>query len=612
MKKAFSIWIILCLFGALALTGCVSRQSASTAPDATHQPSAGLTPAPTVEPTPSPVPFEQAILADPPEYSFCTGYEEVYAALEAIRAAEDDVAPTQEENAAIRASGTSASVTDSLGDMVDTNGSQIFLLSGSDLYILDAQGENSRLLSKTTVGIGWNSEEDGSGGYTGREKVPFAVFCSGAKLAVLSDWYGYETGEGTLSYSQFVSVDIFDVTDPASPVITSSLGQDGSLSAAGVRGDLLYVVSRFEVFDDALAEDLEDYIPSRYVGDQPMALTPEKICSAADGSFAGCSLIGIYDLSGARSVDVQALFGVDADVCAAEDELIFHLSRRAECLSRDVEDEQGSGSEYAFSDVTDLFFYRYDSGSLQLDKVGTLPGKVADGGGIDVSDGVLRVLLEYGRGYYTVYTGDERVDGLRSSGTALCLFDEDLTLTASMDAMPDGSAIGWAGFAGDGVLLTSVDGAVSCTADVSDPGTIVPGADYDGSLKALFIRELGGYVVLYDHNDAGHMTLSVYDPEQNVLVTKTLASDFSNTLDNYRAYLTDAETNIITLTADDSYCVYGYSPEDGIILHFSAYLTDWAWNARGIICGDTLYVADTKEILAYALEGFEQIASVSF
>ena len=93
---------------------------------------------------------------------------------------------------------------------------------------------------------------------------------------------------------------------------------------------------------------------------------------------------------------------------------------------------------------------------------------------------------------------------------------------------------------------------------------------------------------------------------------RTFGSDHSSTLENQAGYFADGEANVIAFSADDSYCVYGFDPDQGLVLRGDVFLTDWAWNARGFCLDGLLYVADTKEVCIYDLSDFSCLKQLSF
>ncbi len=607
MKKRVEFCLAVLLVFALCFAGCVTREQAQQSQGAEPTPAGSAEPTaePTPEPTPSPLPYEQAAVLDPVDYSYCENDSDVFDAVEMIRA---NAAAAPGSLPAL--SGTNLSDGCQSGDTVTSDDNCIYLLADTDLVIVKADGENTQILSRTPVGVSWKGETDNAtGAYRGREKVPSAVFCAGGRVVVLSDRYGYDAAGGAMEYTETVSVDIFDVTDPAAPVLTASLGQDGILREASVHDNALILITEYQIYEDARREQAGDYIPSYYSGDSATLLSGDRICADKEGTFPGSAVLGVYDLAQGRLSDIQAFLGLSADAAMNQDTIVFFSPRRAESFSRDVNTPQGSGRESVSAACTDLFVVKVENKSITLSRVGAVNGTVSGSGCLDLYNGSIRCLSSLDQRRYTVYGGGEPVEDESVTGSAVYLLDDSLEITDTIEALSDGSRIGWAGFAGDRILLTNEDRTASCAADLSQDSVQLGGVTQ--ALTGRYIRRFGeNAYVLYDQNERGKMTLTLCDGTMKQLSNKVFGSDHSSSLENHRAYLTDAEADLLTLTADDSYCIYGYNEEQGIFLRADVYLNDWPWNAEGIRIGEYLYIVDTKDVRVLSLSELKELTSL--
>ena len=602
MKRYVEITAVILFSLFLILTGCTTRDSAQPSGEPTpgpqFVPEDSVTPTP--EPTPAPLDYIEVPARDPAEYGYCENDSDVFDALERIRA--------NPLSAVSPLSGTNTSEGIRQWDKVSTNGDLIFLIADKDLVIVRAAGEGSEVLSRTNVGIDWKGETDAvTGAYQGSEKVPAAVFCSGDRVIILSDSYGYKTENGLMSYSEYVSVDFYDITDPTEPKAMSSLGQSGCLKGAFTENGSLILVTEYQIYDDAVREDPADYIPAYFSEDTPQLISGDRICADYDGTFAGGAVMGLYDPAEGRLTDIHALMGVSADACYAQGAIIFFSPRRAEAFSRDVDLQQKKLREYAYADVTDLFVFRTADDSIALDKTGAVSGTVSDAACLDVYNGTIRCLTSLFQGRYTD-PEDAGFPAETEEGSALSFLNGSLEPESMLLTLPDGSRIGWAGFAGEDILLTNESRTASCTYSGSECGEVVSAGTVGSHIRAW---GESGYV-FYDHNDAGQMTITLCSRSMQPIATRSFGSDHSSTLENYRAYISDEGVNLLTFTADDSFCIYGYSAEKGIELRADVYLNDWAWNAEGIMIGDLLYIVDTREVKAVSAETFEEICQLSF
>ena len=602
MKKSWIICFAFLLSVLLGLSGCVTRDTSQGGPDATPAPLTGDMATATPEPTPTPLPYELAAQADPADCGLCESDSDVFDALERIRA---NAAAAEKKDLPI--SGTSVTDEQRTGDTVAQDDSYIYLLSDIDLVIVKADGENSEVISRTPVGVSWKGEtDDVSGAYQGKEKIPVAVFCGGGRAAVLCDRYGYETVNGVLNYSEYISVEILDVSDPAAPKQLASLGQDGALRGAGLVDGQLLLLTDYRVFDDADRADPKGYIPAYYYEDEASLVPGDRIFADRDGIYAGGAVLGLYDLGESRLADIEVLWGVSADAAVSGDAVVFHSPRRVEAVSRDT----AAGQEIVTAECTDLFVYRVQKGSLGWPAVAAVNGSVPDSGCLNWSDGTLRCLTFLDQRRTTTASGTEPATGDEQTGPVLQFLNEDFSAAGSLRSMPDGSPIGWACFAGDKILLTNADRSGSCTVSVNGASP-EPGAMLSDGTVGRYVLRFGENYAFYDQNELGKMTLTVCDGSMKRLASKTFGSDHSSTLENHRAYLADAEADLLTLTADDSYCVYGLSAEKGIELRAGVYLKDWAWKAKGLRVGDFLYVVDTKEVRVLSLTDLKEVLELT-
>ena len=602
MKKYVIVSFLFVFILSLLLTGCITRDSVQISEDTTSDPDIESVDAatPTPEPTPAPLDYSEITAEDPPEYGYCENDSDVFDALERIR-----VNPASKVS---KLSGTSISDSIRQYDKVSVSGDLICLIADKDLLIVRAAGEESEVMSRTHVGIDWSGESDAvTGAYQGSEKVPAAVFCAGDRAVILSDRYGYKTENGVLAYTEYISADFYDISDPADPKQISCLGQSGSLVDAFIDNGNLILITEYQIFDDAVREEPADFIPSYFSDDTAQLLPGDRICVDYEGVFCGGAVIGLYDQDEGRLVDIQALMGVAADACISEGMVLFHSARHAEAYSRDVVTETGKAREIAYAEVTDLFLYRTDDSGVSLGAVGAVCGTASDSGCMDIHDGTIRCLAEISRGRVTEpVIQDHAAD--HEEGSALIFLNDTLETVGSVNAFPDGSRFSWAGFAGDRILLTGEGRTASCVYNGTDWGEMV-----SGGTAGRYIRKWGeNGLVVFDQNNMGRLTISICDISGETIASKSFGSDHSSTLENNRAYIADEEANLLTFTADDSFCVYGYSAEKGIELIADIYLNDWAWNAEGIRIGDLLYIVDSREVKIVSTDTFEEIFQRTF
>jgi uncharacterized secreted protein with C-terminal beta-propeller domain len=90
-----------------------------------------------------------------------------------------------------------------------------------------------------------------------------------------------------------------------------------------------------------------------------------------------------------------------------------------------------------------------------------------------------------------------------------------------------------------------------------------------------------------------------------------LDSSYSEALYNHKAILLLPDKNIIAFPADDGYAVYGYSEAKGFSKRGSMKF-DNAYQGRGVLIEDVLYICTSEAIGVFELVQFTPIANVKF
>ena len=606
MNKVGKIILVIMVLFLLSVTGCVRRETPleieATPPAATEAPT------PTPEPTPAPLPYDEVASGVQAEYRFASDYQEAADALRSLQSPEEDSWTT------LFAEGEPAQAPEAVrlqdqpktGGSIFADGQYLYILSGKDLSILRADGEAEELLSTTTVGVDWNGEaEEEDKTVFGWEKTPLAVYPLGDRLAVVSDCYGYNGSGGDLSYTELTSVDLYLISDPASPQLLSEYGQDGIFLSAGIHNGTLHVLTKLEVFQDPDPALPDGFIPRLYEGQSSETLVPERILIASHGDYEGYSVIGTYDMTGSFRSGAMALLGLGPEPCVGEGSLYFSAARWAEKPSRTLVENGWEVAETAAAQCSEI--YRIDvSGPVSLGSATVINGAVPGPTAMDVRDGVLRCFVRLRQGLYTGTSSDplwrERVSDAR-----IACYDDSMSLIGKTAPLPgDGNTV-WAGFLRDAAVLTTDSDSswlVSLSAD-TDKLPVTPLSD---PVRAEAILPFGerGYMAFYRAAD-GKLTLSVRDGEMRELASRSFGSDHSNTLESRECYLSDESINLFGFSADDSYCMYGLDENGSLIFRKDVFLNDWAWNVRCFHIGGRLYVADSRELFVLDAETLETL-----
>jgi len=602
MKKIRPICLVFLLFLIVLMIGCGGQRPASGSEAPTASPTAEPTPSPTPEPTP--IPFDMVAEQNAPDYVYLTDSQDLIDALETIDRNEKAAASDGEEDETLVPAGVSVDDAGPVGDKMAVEGKWLYILSDKDLLVVEMDGMNTSLVSRVRVGGSWTGRgEEPSEPVYGYERTPSAVYCAGSRLVVTCDWYGYDNVPGDVNYTEYTAVDVYDVTDPSAPILLGGFGQAGSVTAAGVEGNAFYMVTECPVYDDTF-DDLPN-LPAMYADGGSAELPYSKICFARSGAVNSCALMGVYDLNGPRWVDSQAVLGASAKVYARDGSIFFFVPHTAECASRTLD----TGAETARIACTDIIRFTFDEKALELSAAITVNGVIPDSSCLDLFDGTLRCLTRLDQRLYT--SGDPEQWDQRWDGSALYLLDASLRPAGKISAGED-APIRWAGFLGDKAVLTLTDGD-SLLVDLKDLPEDLSDLPAVATVEAQAVRSFGekGYTAFY-RTGARKLSLTLYDEKMSALAARAFGSDHSSTLENAHGYIADGDANVVSFSADDSYCIYGYDKSEGLYFRSSVYLDDWAWNARGFRRGEFFYVADTKEIAVLTVSDLEEITRVNF
>lgn len=601
--KNIKIILMICifLFAAAAMAGCASPQE----PDAAATAAPSATPAPTA--TPAPISFEDAAAANRAELRTFSDYDSVFSAVQDAQTTEEN-AEVPKSSSALRSAAAFSGLTES--DVLCIEGEYIYALSDKNLTVFHLSGETGEKISSTPVGSAWSTSESESGSFVGSERTPLAIFLHDTRLAVVMDVYRYESVEADIHYSEYVCVDIYDVSDPSSPILLSSTGQDGVFSDAWMSGGTLCVATAYSVSSPAEAADVERFVPNTHTAAGSRSLDTASLYALPD-SAEGCVVLGGYSLGAAAQKGVLAVYGAEAkDLYAVSGSLFLTDTRSVSAVSRHMSDEAGDYTEYVELVCTDIFRIDYDEDGIRPAAVGIVSGLLPEKNAFAPFGAGYVCLSETSGSYFRLYTGkDSAVPAAQSAGSSLCVLDASLAVTDSLSELPNGENIVWAGFTPETILLSGTESSARVEVSASGAVAAVSGGEAIAA-DALLPWKDGGFAA-FRNESAGQLVLSLYDSSLKKNAERTFGSDYSSTLESLQSYIALPEKNLLGFAADDSYCLY--AENDGSIAYcMSVFLSDWAWNSRAFEQNGYLTIVDRQEIYVYRVDTLENVAYFSF
>ncbi len=622
-----SLSMLLCLFG-----GCSQpvNESPDTPPQSTGDISnQNTTPAPRPDNSKTPEKDDPASPVETEEEGkipFASTYAEVYEAL--YRTEEGTARPMPEAPEATNPpSDTSKPSTDGEhsstniqelgvdeGDIVKTDGENIYILNDQNLIIVSAEGTESKTLSVTQIGESWSEADENRS--EGREKCAQELYVLGDRLAVISSvssWSESKDDDGwSYTSTQRTVMELYDITDPAAPRQIAEVGQDGYPLSSRVTNGRLYLLSSYHVYDID-ENDPQTYIPRLYAGDEGMLVPAEDILLLPENGSA-YTIVTAYDMESGSLAGSQTVLGGSGTVYMNRNNLYIACTEYAT-----EEGEPYTESVYAVRDCRNYSrtnIIRFDvTEGVSIVATGSVPGYLMEQFAMDEHEGYLRVVTTVNETNYTVYEDVSKgfVNyqwGEDVSGNNLYILDDALQITGSIEDLAPGEqvySVRFDGAVGYFVTFRQVDPLFSV--DLSDPAAPallgelkIPG--FSEYLHVYSSSLLFGFGMDADEETGRSetMKLSMFDVTDpvNVFERDTLVLDhhWSEALYDHNAMLIDTEKNIIGFPADSVYCLYGYSADRGFFQRAEIAFDGWVSGARGIYVGDILYViSDTIHLL---------------
>ena len=602
MKKYEYIGIMILILVLLTFAGCSGNVMVAPADPVFDTPAPAITAAPSVTPVPSPTPvaFEDVVTASAASCSFASDYEQVRSVLDSIQQPAADAWSARFAAAGMQ----SASVPDvseidflkSAGDSIICGGNLLFVLDDKDLVILSVTNGVCMPISRTAVGVNWTGGETVNGtSVSGYEKTPLEIYSFGDRIAVVSDWFGYSGSAEKIEYTEYTAVDIYSISNPASPIFLSGYGQGGTYRQSVLIRGILYVVTDFPLYGEPDSMEISDLVPSAYVDGSASPLTPDRILlpGALDAIDSGYTVLGAYHLQSASMTDVKAMLGTEADMDQSEDGLRFLRHRWAEGPSRIVEEAGEYISEYAIAACTDILRFSADDGVLALPEIKTVNGWIPDCGAMIVRDESIEYISLLLQGLFSP-------DGLggilwRDTETGIRFGTAAQYDTSGREEDYFGEeVITWAGLLDQKIVYTTQQGSsFLIRMDADTPASELLASPVSG--EAILPLSDDGSIAFFKAQNS-RLTLSIRDPEMRERAARTFGSDHSNTLESHRCYFFDSQAELLGFAADDSYCFYSLSENSELTFRANIFLQDWAWNARAFRIGGKIAVVDTQEV----------------
>lgn len=606
----------------------------------------------TVEETPTPQAAEPVETPQSVSLRFAQSYDEVFdtiqstqKAMEEVRvfngagvsaeasAADGEKGAADSEQNGVYYSGTNVQVPGvDEGDIVKTDGTYIYVLRDVELIIMKAENATVTEVSHTIVGSPWDmTGEDGEIQKT-TEKDPVDLYVVGDRAVILSSYFSWVSdGKGdSEENSNYVVVDIYDLTDRNAPKLLKSLGQDGYEITSRVIGDRLYLCTAYYVYGPDQS-DPKLFVPCLYTDGASEPIPYGCIGLLPQEDSTTYAVLTSYDIASAAMVNTQSVLGGGDTVYMNQENLYLCKTVYGDRISETTKDGPYEVTTHLTDTTTTVNRFAVSEGALQYAATGSAPGALNNQFSLDESDGYLRMATTENNGGYRLYVDEghkfenyESMDSTMSND--VFVLDADLQIVGSAENIAPDESVYSARFDGDyGYLCTYRTVDPIFAVDLSKPtAPAVVGevalTGYSDYLHLWTEHQLFGLGMQTQEVQSEGSTTAKVDGMKMVMIDTTdpaklseqstlqIDADFSQALYNHKAILVDPARNLIAFPAEGNYLVYGYSDDQGFQLKKEiTFEGEWDWQSRGLYIGDYFYVVGSDCIYTLDLNTLENV-----
>ncbi len=479
-------------------------------------------------------------------------------------------------------------------DVVKTDGDVLYAATDQHVAVVDLAGSDTRTLSTIDLGT------------TGYVVDLLLEHRQGrSTLVVITDEHTGVTSVPSLesrSYSPTgqTVVRLYDVTDPAHPSLRTTVSQSGSYRTARLWHGVVYLVSDYWLWSQAVPSDPATFVPQVGGPDGTELLVPGDVTvlPCPDARYAVATAVDLR--SGARTGQQAVLGGADTVYMSAANLYLGGMSYPQVLPGPGIVDDVAPKT--VAGPTTSLVRLSLTDGPLAVAAQGSLPGSLLDQFSLDEYDGRLRVV-----------TTSLAEDGTASAG--LYVLDPDLRQVGSVTDLAHDEQVQSVRFAGTvGYVVTFRQTDPLFAINLSDPA-------HPAVTSALKIPGFSAYLHPWgadrlvglgfagtDTGLSGGLKLSLFDIADPYAVTEAqslpIPEGYSEALYDHRAVFVDPDRSLLGFPVSTwgpsgevvRYLVYTVDPEHGFTLQHDLVVKPvgamaYQPTVRATRAGDYLYVS---------------------
>lgn len=537
-------------------------------------------------------------------------------------------------------------------DIVKTDGEYIYALFDKKLSVYKADGENSVLLSTTQL------SKDEYGNFND-------MFLKDDRLVILKPYdcpiaaevekdLETETDEkntqGTASASSYagtnvvadvdyntsdlyVTVLIYDVSNPQSPKLISQLSQEGYYNSSRMVGEYIYLVSESYITVDAIDKnEPSTFVPTTVINGTCTPVPAESVYSYSSQATyeKSYTVICAYNCTDGKMTDTVSLLGGSDNLYCSKDNIILANSDYSATYNDTTTD-----SSSQFNTVVSRL--EISEGKIEYKTTGKIDGILDNQFYIDEYNGYFRFVTTVTKSTQTTQkfanTDEEIVSYSSETYAQLTITDENLETVGKIENLAEGESVYSVRFMGDiAYFVTFRQTDPLFSADLSDPHNPKILGELKISGFSEYMYPYGDGLLLGFGMEANENTgrttflkLSMFDvsnPENVTEQDKTVLEGYtySDALYNHKAMLVSKSKNLVGFTAYDTYGNFKYmvyEHKDGTFNRLAVLETPLDSNGnslygdiRGLFINDDFYLVSQNGLQVFDINTFLQTAMI--
>jgi len=542
------------------------------------------------------------------------------------------------------------------GDIVKTDGNCIYMVIGSYVVIVQTNGVTTKEIARLDMRefVSDKSLMDNKESVSYQSFSIEELYISNNSLIIL---YTYSLeAEGSKSsdspsnyispwympwyqYHSITEIACFNISNPQSPRLVNTFGQDGSYLSSRLQEGILYLVSNYWIYDTTqLDREIPGtYVPSYYDGVNRIVSVPEDISILPEITQTTYTVISSVDIAQNKRVDRYSALGSNGTLYMSYDNLYLASYSYVETTKDIFQGSVLTATEHRFVPSTRIFKLSLNHGVITYSADTLVKGQIIGQFALDEFEGNLRVVTTVFESLYrTVYIGgveifDHAYRESSQSTNSLFVLNASLQKIGSIEGLAEDERVYSVRFDGAvGYFVTFRQTDPLFAVDLSDPTNprIQSELKIPGFSTYLHVYETDRLLGLGMSADAEgrtqYLKLSMFDTSDPYNITEKHTFEvryhnYSAALYNHKAMLIDAEKNLIGFSiSGNEYAVFGYSDEEGFFMRQTFKLSELIGydTLRGLWIGDYFYVCmhdylGQCTVGVYTLEDLRSVTSVS-